>query len=140
MPVSQDASGAGLIALLASGGSLLLALNAGRKRRLLDDTPVSKALGVFVGEVEVEGVCVRRDPFISYLAEKPCVLYSWSVDEHWRRARQETYTDDKGRTRTRTVIDTGSDTVASGGETGGFYIRTTPVTSGSTPRAPTWIR
>jgi hypothetical protein len=71
MPVSQDASGAGLLALLASGGSLLLALNAGRKRRLLDDTPVSKALGVFVGEVEVEGVCVRRDPFISYLAEKP---------------------------------------------------------------------
>ncbi len=102
---------------------MLLALNAGRKRRLLDDTPVSKALGVFVGEVEVEGVCVRRDPFISYLAEKPCVLYSWSVDEHWRRARQETYTDDKGRTRTRTVIDTGSDTVASGGETGGFYIQ-----------------
>ena len=123
MSVSQDATGAGLIALLASGGCLLLALNAGRKRRLLDDTPVSKALGVFVGEVEVEGVCVRRDPFISYLAEKPCVLYSWSVDEHWRRARQETYTDDKGRTRTRTVIDTGSDTVASGGETGGFYIQ-----------------
>jgi hypothetical protein len=51
------------------------------------------------------------------------VLYSWSVDEHWRRARQETYTDDKGRTRTRTVIDTGSDTVASGGESGGFYIQ-----------------
>ncbi|NBV52133.1 MAG: hypothetical protein EBR83_01135 [Verrucomicrobia bacterium] len=123
MSVSQDASGAGLIALLASGGCLLLALNAGRKRRLLDDTPISKALGVFVGEVEVEGVCVRRDPFISYLAEKPCVVYRWSVDEHWRRARQETYTDDKGRTRTRTVIDTGSDTVASGGESGGFYIQ-----------------
>ena len=123
MPVSQDASGAGLIALLASGGCLLLALNAGRKRRLLEDTPTSKALGVFVGEVEVEGVCVRRDPFISYLAEKPCVLYRWSVSEHWRRARQETYTDDKGRTRTRTVIDTGSDTVASGGESGGFYVQ-----------------
>ena len=123
MSVSQDASGAGLIAFLASGGCLLLALNAGRKRRLLDDTPISKALGVFVGEVEVEGVCVRRDPFISYLAEKPCVVYRWSVCEHWRRARQETYTDDKGRTRTRTVIDTGSDTVASGGESGGFYIQ-----------------
>jgi len=123
MSVSQDASGAGLIALLASGGCLLLALNAGRKRRLLDDTPISKALGVFVGEVEVEGVCVRRDPFTSYLAEKPCVVYRWSVEEHWRRARQETYTDGKGNTRTRTVIDTGSDTVASGGETGGFYIQ-----------------
>lgn len=123
MPVSQDSAGAGLLALLASGGCLLLALNAGRKRRLLDDTPVSKALGVFVGEVELEGRCVRRDPFMSYLAERPCVLYSWSVEEHWRRARQETYTDDKGRTRTRTVIDTGSDTVASGGEKGGFYVQ-----------------
>jgi hypothetical protein len=121
--VAQDLAGVGLLTLGGSAGCLLLALNAGRKRRLLDDTPVSKALGVFVGEVELEGVCVRRDPFISYLAEKPCVLYSWSVSEHWRRARQETYTDDKGRTRTRTVIDTGSDTVASGGETGGFYVQ-----------------
>ena len=102
---------------------MLLALNAGRKRRLLDDTPVSKALGVFVGEVELEGACVLREPLVSYLAEKPCVCYSWSVSEHWRRARQETYTDDKGRTRTRTVIDTGSDVVASGGESGGFYLQ-----------------
>jgi hypothetical protein len=121
--VAQDLAGAGFLTFACSAGCLLLALNAGRKRRLLDDTPVSKALGVFVGEVELEGVCVRRDPFISYLAERPCVLYSWSVSEHWRRRRTETYTDDKGRTRTRTVIDTGSDTVASGGETGGFYIQ-----------------
>ena len=112
-----------VLTLGGSAGCMLFALNAGRKRRLLDDTPVSKALGVFVGEVELEGVCVRRDPFTSYLAESPCVLYGWSVCEHWRRARQETYTDDKGRTRTRTVIDTGSDVVASGGETGGFYLQ-----------------
>jgi hypothetical protein len=121
--VAQDLAGVGLLTLAGSAGCLLLALSAGRKRRLLDDTPVSKALGVFVGEVELEGRCVRRDPFMSYLAERPCVMYSWSVSEHWRRARQETYTDDKGRTRTRTVIDTGSDTVASGGETGGFYVQ-----------------
>ena len=121
--MAQDLAGVGLLTLAGSAGCLLLALSAGRKRRLLDDTPVSKALGVFVGEVELEGRCVRRDPFMSYLAERPCVMYSWSVSEHWRRARQETYTDDKGRTRTRTVIDTGSDTVASGGETGGFYVQ-----------------
>lgn len=121
--MAQDLAGAGFLTLAGSAGCLLLALNAGRKRRLLDDTPVSKALGVFVGEVELEGVCVRRDPFISRLAETPCVLYSWSVSEHWRRRRTETYTDDKGRTRTRTVIDTGSDTVASGGERGGFYLQ-----------------
>jgi hypothetical protein len=121
--VAQEIFGMCVLTLGGSAGCMLFALNAGRKRRLLDDTPVSKALGVFVGEVELEGVCVRRDPFTSYLAESPCVLYSWSVCEHWRRARQETYTDDKGRTRTRTVIDTGSDVVASGGETGGFYLQ-----------------
>ena len=119
----QDAAGIGLLALGGSAGCLLLALNAGRKRRLLDDTPISKALGVFVGEVELEGGCVRREPFTSYLAEKPCVLYSWSVSEHWRRTRQETYTDDKGNTRTRTVVDTGWETVASGGESAGFYLQ-----------------
>ena len=121
--MSSDPSGAGLLALGVSAGSLLLALNAGRKRRLLDDTPVSKALGVFVGEVELEGRCVRQDPFISYLAERPCVMYGWSVSEHWRRTRQETYTDDKGNTRTRTVVETGWETVAQGGETGGFYLQ-----------------
>lgn len=121
--MAQDTSGAGALALAVSAGCLLLALNAGRKRRLLDDTPVSKALGVFIGEVELEGKCVRREPFISYLAEKPCVLYSWSVSEHWRRTRQETYTDDKGNTRTRTVVETGWETVDSGGESGGFYLQ-----------------
>ena len=121
--MAQDLSTVGIFAFAGSVGSLLLALNAGRKRRLLDDTPVSKALGVFVGEVELEGVCMRQDPFVGYLSGQPCVLYRWSIDEHWRRRRTETYTDDKGRTRTRTVIDTGSDTVASGGETGGFYLR-----------------
>lgn len=121
--MAQDLTSIGFFTLAGAAGGMLLALNAGRKRRLLDDTPVSKALGVFVGEVELEGVCVRRDPFISYLAERPCVLYRWSIEEHWRRRRTETYTDDKGRTRTRTVIDTGSDTVASGGEQGGFYLQ-----------------
>lgn len=121
--VAQDLSTVAFLTMGGSFGSMLLALNAGRKRRLLDDTPVSKALGVFIGEVELEGVCVRRDPFTSYLSERPCVMYRWSVEEHWRRRRTETYTDDKGRTRTRTVIDTGSDTVASGGETGGFYLQ-----------------
>jgi len=120
---SSDAMGLGALALAASGGFLLLALNAGRKRRLLDDTPVSKALGVFIGEVEVEGVCTRRDPYTSYLSEQSCVLYSWSICEHWRRAREETYTDDKGNTRTRTVIVHGSDTIASGGKQAGFYVQ-----------------
>jgi len=45
-------------AVLALG----MGLRAGRKRRLLDDTPLSKTLGVFVGEVELQGLCVTNNP------------------------------------------------------------------------------
>jgi len=102
---------------------LWLAMRAGRLRRLLDDTPLSKALSVFIGEVELEGVCVLEKPLIAYVSEKPCVAYRWSVAEHWSRMVTETYTDDKGRTRTRQVRRTGWDTVDQGEEESGFYLR-----------------
>jgi hypothetical protein len=102
---------------------LWLAMRAGRRRRLLDDTPVSKALSVFIGEVELDGVCVLEKPLIAYVSERPCVAYRWSVAEHWSRMVTETYTDDKGRTRTRQVRRTGWDTVDEGEEESGFYLR-----------------
>ena len=102
---------------------LWLAMRAGRRRRLLDDTPVSKALSVFIGEVELEGVCVLEKPLIAYVSGRPCVAYRWSVAEHWSRMVTETYTDDKGRTRTRQVRRTGWDTVDQGEEESGFYLR-----------------
>ena len=49
--MAQDLTSIGFFTLAGAAGGMMLALNAGRKRRLLDDTPVSKALGVFVGEV-----------------------------------------------------------------------------------------
>ena len=99
-----------------------LSMRAARKRRYIRDTPTSKAAGVFIGDVELQGTAESSGPLTSYLAELHCVHYTWLIEEHWRRTRVETYTDSKGNRRTRTVVDTGWDTVASGGEQIPFYL------------------
>lgn len=114
---------AGLIPLAIGFILLLCGLNSGRKRRLLDDTPLSKTLGVFIGEVEVTGVCVTSTPFRAHLSDRMCVLYDWSVDEEWERWETETYTDKDGRTRTRQVLRSGWTTVAGNEHTQGFYLK-----------------
>ena len=109
----------GLIAVVFLG----LALRMARKRRLLDDTPISKVLGVFIGEVQLEGQCVVQQPFTSYLTEKPSVMYRWNVKEEWQRWETETYQDKDGNTHTRQVSRSGWITVAEGGESAGFYLK-----------------
>ncbi len=113
----------GILPLAVGFVLLLCGLNAGRKRRLLDDTPLSKTLGVFIGEVEVTGVCVTSTPFRAHLSERMCVLYDWSVDEEWQRWETETYTDKDGNTRTRQVLRSGWTTVAGNDHTQGFYLK-----------------
>lgn len=114
--------------LFLIGGAFLslvcgfISMRMARKRRYIRDTPTSKAAGVFIGEVEVKGTAESAAPLVSFLAEARCVYYTWTVEEHWRRTRIETYTDSKGNTRTRTRVDTGWDTVASGGEQIPFYL------------------
>jgi hypothetical protein len=121
--LAAELSPAGPIFLALGFILLLFGLNAGRKRRLLDDTPLSKTLGVFIGEVEVTGTCVTTAPFQAYLSGRLCVLYNWSVEEEWERWETETYTDDKGRTRTRRVLRSGWMTVASNEHSQGFYLK-----------------
>lgn len=120
---AAELSPAGPLFLILGLILLLCGLNAGRNRRLLDDTPLSKTLGVFIGEVEIVGACVTSTPFQAYLSGRPCVLYNWSVDEQWERWETETYTDDKGRTRTRRVLRSGWTTVAGNDYTQGFYLK-----------------
>ena len=115
-----------LIAPVISGVVALVlgyvAMRMARKRAHMRDTPVSKAAGVFIGDVELKGTAESAEPLWSYLAELRCVHYTWLVEEHWRRVRTETYTDSKGARRTRTRVETGWDTVASGGEQIPFYL------------------
>ena len=98
------------LVLPLSWAALKVALNFKRKQRLLDDTPKSKALGVFIGEVEVEGVCVsedpKRPPFISYLAMSSCVYCRWEVVEHFGHG-----------------TDVGVEVVASGCQAGRFHLK-----------------
>lgn len=109
----------GVLALLC----LWAALRTNRRRRLIDDTPTSKTTGVFIGMVEVKGDAEAERPLVSHLAERPCVYYSWSVEEHWSRTVTETYTDTDGKTKTRTRHESGWTTVAGGGERTAFYLK-----------------
>jgi hypothetical protein len=110
------------------GGALALlclwaALAANRRRRWVDDTPTSKTTGVFIGTVEVKGDAESDRPLTSHLAEQRCVCYSWSVAEHWSRMVMERYTDSKGRTHTRMRRESGTTTVAHGGDQIPFYLK-----------------
>ena len=112
--------------LIGAGAShlcLWFSLRQRRRQRLLHDLPTSKTQGVFIGLVELKGTAESEVPLTSFLAEQSCVYFTWKVEEHWRRTRTETYTDSKGDTQTRTVTETGWDTVAKGGEEQSFYLR-----------------
>ena len=106
-----------------SGLFLFLGLRSGKRRRLLDDTPTSKTLGIFIGEVEVLGVCVSTAPIRAKFCYKDCVIYKWGIDEEWQRWETETYTDSNGRTRTRQVLRRGWTTIAGESLYQGFYLK-----------------
>jgi len=102
---------------------LLMSVRSGRRKRLVNDLPTSKTTGVFIGLVELKGTAESDSPLTSYLAAQRCVIYDWSVQEHWSRTVVETYTDSKGNTQTRTRRESGWTTVANGGETIPFYLK-----------------
>jgi len=112
------------------GGSLLAGalclwgnLRELRRRRLLDDTPTSKALGVFIGLAELKGTAEAAQPLTSHLAARACVQYAWSVEESWSRTVTESYTDDQGKSRTRTTRESGWTTVAESEASIPFYLK-----------------
>lgn len=89
-----------------------------RQKRLIDDLPTSKTLGVFIGLAELKGTAESDNPFTSRLAEIPCVYYSWKVEEHW--SRTVTTIGPKGRPQTR--HESGWKTVANGEKLAPFYL------------------
>lgn len=109
----------GLLSLLC----LWAAMRANRRRRLIDNIPTSKTTGVFIGLVEVKGTAEAERPLRSHLAGRSCVSYEWTVEEHWSRTVTESYTDSKGRSRTRTRRESGWRTVDQGGEGIPFYLK-----------------
>jgi len=115
----NDAQIVVLIGSLLAAACLWASLRLRRRQRLLHDLPTSKTLGVFIGMVELKGTAESEDPLTSHLAARACVLYTWSVEEHW--SRTVTTTDGKGRSRTRR--ESGWKTVDEGGYSIPFYLR-----------------
>lgn len=98
-----------------------LMLRAGRRLRLLADTPTSKAKGVFIGQVELSGRAKLNPSRRSFLAEVDCVWFGYTIEEEWSRWETETYTEN-GKTKTRQVRKSGWTQIDSGGEAPAFYV------------------
>lgn len=103
-------------------GCIIGAFHYLRRKRLIDDLPTSKTQGVFIGLAELKGTAESEMPFTSYLAGASCVYYDWHIEEHWTRTVVETYHDSRG-THTRTRQESGWQKVASGGQSGPFYLK-----------------
>ncbi len=97
---------------------LLMALRYLRRKRLIDDLPTSKVQGVFIGQCELSGTAESGKPFTSYLAGRRCVLYDWTVAEHW--SRTTVHMTSKGP---QVRHESGWKEVAKGGESAPFYLK-----------------
>lgn len=110
------------VAFVVAFPMLLLALRSFRRRAALRAMPTTPIEGVFVGEVEVKGRARTPQPLKARLSGATVVFYSWSAEEHWTRTRTESYTDSKGNRRTRVVTESGTETVAEGGESSPLFL------------------
>src|SRR5258708_36788247 len=86
------------IGLVIAAFSLFASLRACRRKRLIDNLPTSKTHGVFIGLVELKGTAQCEQPLASYLAETPCVYYSFEIEELWSRLVAETESEGKAGT------------------------------------------
>jgi len=107
-----------LLGWLLSLVSLLVALRYLRRKRLIDDMPTSKTQGVFIGQCELKGTAESEKPFIGFLSGKQCVLYTWTIHEHWSRTTMcMTSNGPKARR------ESGWKEVSHGGESAPFYLK-----------------
>jgi hypothetical protein len=111
------------IGLIVAVIALFLSLRACRRRRLIDNLPTSKTQGVFIGLVELKGTVECEQPLECYLAQMPCVYYSFDIEERWSREVTETEDDGKGGTRTVTRTESGWTSVDSRMESTPFYLK-----------------
>jgi hypothetical protein len=103
--------------------ALYASLHACYRRRLIDNLPTSKTQGVFIGLVELKGTVECEQPLESFLAQVPCVYYSYDIEERWSRMVTEQESDGKGGTRTVTREESGWTTVDSRTEMTPFYLK-----------------
>jgi len=111
------------IGLIVAVVALAASLRACRRKRLIDNLPTSKTQGVFIGLVELKGTAQCEQPLTSYLAEAPCVYYSYDVEERWSRLVTTTESDGRGGTRTVTRRESGWTSVDARTDSKPFYLQ-----------------
>ena len=94
---------------------LLASFRDFRRKSLTEGLPTSRALGVFMGLVEMKGTAECTKPVRSVLTEVDCVYYYWKVEEEWRRSG----TDSDGKTE----HESGWMNVADGKAAVPFYVK-----------------
>ena len=123
MSLMLDVGPALIVSVLLSLLFLAWGLRSLHRKRLIDDTPTLKTMGVFIGLAELKGTAESENTLTSYITGTRCVQYSWSIEEHWSRQVTETVRDADGKTRTRTRTESGWKTVDHGGESPVFYLK-----------------
>jgi hypothetical protein len=108
---------------LLSFGCMLAAFRNYRRKRLSEALPTSRALGVFMGLVEMKGAAECEQPLTSRIADALCVHYEWSVEEHWEREEYVTRTDSDGKTTRERETQSGWTNVGQGKASVPFYVK-----------------
>jgi hypothetical protein len=109
----------GLLAL----GCLLASFRNFRRKSLTEALPTSRALGVFMGLVEMKGAAECEQPLKSRLSDALCVHYEWSVEEQWERTEYVTRTDKDGNRTQEAETKSGWTSVGTGRFSVAFYVK-----------------
>ncbi len=90
-----------LICLILPWFLLAFGHEANKSRYFLSSFPVQKAANVYSGLTMLQGTAEPLEPLVSYLTERPCVWYSFVIQEQWKKSLTTVHVDRKGRKRTR---------------------------------------
>lgn len=111
------------IGTLLALACLLAAFRNYRRKRLTEALPTSRALGVFMGLVEMKGVAECEKPLRSRIADAACVHYDWSIEEEWQRTETVSGTDSEGRSTRETQTTSGWTNVGRGSASVDFHVK-----------------
>ena len=75
--------------LLVALPAFAFALRALRRKRLIEDVPTARVMGVFIGLVELKGLSRALEALRSPLAGAACVYYRYEVEEKWERRERD---------------------------------------------------
>ena len=90
-----------------------------KRKRLIENVPSTKVLGITMGLNEVTGTVVCDEPLASHVSEQPCTWYRYTIEEYFQRVSTET--DEEGNESEET--DEGWEQIEAGDDSCPFLLR-----------------